>query len=363
MADTVHRAVPPDRRERLLRALARQPVDRIPVICTGGSMTAAPAEVVARSGYTLPEAHGDAAAMAGLALAAARITGFESVGVPLCTTVEAEAFGAIIDLGDASTEARIVREPYASVLDVTLVPVEALLRRGRVQVAVEATRRLAGTAGDLPIIANLIGPVSVAASVVEPTAFLRALRSQPQETAALAAHVTDFLIGWSRQLIAAGADAIAIHEDTITPAVVGPRTFEQAVVPHLERLSVAIRSAGGRVLLHMCGALGKSEGAVSRLSCDAFIPDASLSPAALKQAIPHLAVVGNISTFLLHQGQPPAIARLADRLVRDGGIDVLSPTCGMSSATPLENILAMTGAVLSLPVALDPPKAGGLWKP
>ena len=32
------------------------------------------------------------------------------------------------------------------------------------------------------------------------------------------------------------------------------------------------------------------------------------------------------------------------KLVREGGVDVLSPTCGMSSATPLENILAMTKA-------------------
>jgi [methyl-Co(III) methanol-specific corrinoid protein]:coenzyme M methyltransferase len=335
-----------NRRVRLLRALARQPLDRIPVICTGGSMTAAPAEVVERSGYTLPAAHGDATAMAGLALAAAGITGFESVGVPLCTTVEAEAYGAVIDLGDARTEARIVREPHASVLDVTLLPVATLLQSGRVPVAVAAVRRLAETAGDLPIIANLIGPVSIAASVVEPSAFLRELRSKPRETAALAAHVTDFLIAWSRQLLAAGADAIAIHEDTITPAVVGPRTFELAVMPHLERLTAAIRDAGGRVLLHMCGALGKSEAAVARLDCDAFIPDASISPAELQQAIPHFAVMGNLSTFLLHQGQPPAIAKLAGRLLRGGGIHVLSPTCGMSSATPLVNILAMTEAAL-----------------
>lgn len=337
---------PLDRRQRLLRALARQPVDRVPVICTGGSMTAAPEDVVIRSGLSLPDAHGRAADMAGLALAAARITGFESVGVPLCTTVEAEAFGAEIDLGDARTEARIVREPYTSVQDVILVPVDELLRRGRVQVAVDAVRLLAESAGDLPIIANLIGPVSVAASVVEPTAFLRELRSRPAETAALATHATDFLIAWSRQLIAAGADAIAIHEDTVTPALVGPRTFEQAVFPHLERLTAAIREAGGRVLLHMCGALGKSAAAVSRLSCDAYIPDASLSPAELRQIVPDLAVVGNISTFLLHQGQPQAIAKLAARLIRDGGVHVLAPTCGMSSATPLANILAMTGAAL-----------------
>jgi len=330
------------RRERFLRALAHQPVDRPPVICTGGSMTATPEQVVALSGHALPEAHGDAVAMAGLALAAARITGFESVGVPLCVTVEAEVFGAQINLGDARTEARIVREPHTSVVDVVAPPVEELLRRGRAAVSVEAVRLLARDAGDLPIIANLIGPVSIAASVVEPIAFLRELRTRPQETAALSAHATDFLIAWARQLIEAGADAIAIHEDTATPALVGPRTFETAVFPHLQRLVAAIHKAGGRALLHMCGALGKSAAAVARLDLDGYIPDASLSPAELREALPGVALIGNISTFLLHQGQPAPIAKLAARLAGPSGFDALSPTCGMSSITPLENIRAMT---------------------
>ena len=56
------------RRERFFRALARQQVDRPPVICTGGSMTATPAEVVKKSGFSLPEAHMDPVAMAGLAV-------------------------------------------------------------------------------------------------------------------------------------------------------------------------------------------------------------------------------------------------------------------------------------------------------
>jgi len=336
-----------NRRVRLLRALARQPVDRPPVICTGGSMTATPEEVVARSGYHLPAAHSDPAAMAGLALAAARLTGFESVGVPLCTTVEAEAFGAVIDLGDARTEARIVREPYASVREVQLPPLATLLAQPRVQVTVEAVRQLRPQAGDLPVIANLIGPVSIAASVVEPSPFLRELRTRPEETAALAEAITDFLIAWSHQLLAAGADVITIHEDTTTPAVVGPRTFERAVIPQLARLTGAIRDAGGRVLLHMCGALGAAAGPVSRLDVDGYIADAALAPAEVRAALPQIAVVGNLSTFLLHQGQPPAIAGIAARLVRPGGVDVLSPTCGMSSATPLENIVAMTQAALN----------------
>lgn len=336
-----------DRRERLLRVLNGLPVDRPPVICTGGSMTATPEEVVLRSGHRLPEAHRDPLAMADLALAAARLTGFESVGVPLCTTIEAEAFGAAIDLGDARTEARVIREPHASVSEVAPPSLDGLLKRGRVGVAVQAVRQLSATAGDLPIIANLIGPVSVAASIVEPTAFLRELRTKRAESAALVEQVTDFLIAWARQLIEAGAMAIAVHEDTTTPALIGPRTFEQAVAPALRRLTESIHAAGGKVLLHMCGALGKAAPTVAGLGIDAYIPDASLTAAELREALPGIAVIGNVSTFLLHQGRPPAIAKLAARLVQAGGVDALSPTCGMSSITPLENILAMTGAALA----------------
>jgi MtaA/CmuA family methyltransferase len=345
-----------DRRERFLLALDRRRVDRMPVICTGGSMTSVPAEVVARSGYSLPAAHLDARAMAGLALAAAQITGFESVGVPLCTSVEAECFGAEINLGDADTEARIVREPYRSVLDVQLSSVDELLRRGRAQLVVDAVRQLAATAGDLPIIVNFIGPVSIAASVVEPTVFMRELRTRPDETAVLSSHITDFLIAWAQQLIAAGALAIAIHEDTVTPALVGPRTFEQAVLPHLQRLTAGVKAAGGRVLLHMCGALGKSENGVAASGIDAYIPDASVSPAELKRNVPDLTLIGNISTFLLHQGKVPSIGRLAARLVRERHLDMLSPTCGMSSATPLANILAMTRAPLRVACQAQEPQ-------
>ena len=333
-----------DRRERFLRALDRCPLDRPPVVCTGGSMSAVPAAVVAASDFSLPAAHLDPRAMAGLALAAAQITGFESVGVPLCTTVEAECYGAPITLGDADSEARIVREPYASVLDVVLPPVDEILARGRAGRVVEAVRELKTIAGDLPIVANLIGPVSIAASLVDPMTFLRELRTRPSETTALAAHITDFLIAWSRELIAAGALAIAIHEDTTTPAVVGARTFDLAVAPHLQRLAAGIKAAGGRVLLHMCGALGKSESRLTDLGIDGFIPDASVSPVDLRRSLPQIAIIGNVSTFLLHQGRPQAIGQLTRRLAGEGQLDMLSPTCGMSSATPLANILAMTEA-------------------
>ena len=334
-----------DRRLRLLRALAREPVDRPPVICTGGSMSAVPAAVVEASGFSLPEAHLDPEAMAGLALAAARIGGFESVGVPLCVTVEAEALGATVDLGDAHTEARLVREPFASATEVRLPPLQEALRSRRAVASVEAARLLRTTAGDLPVFANLVGPVSLAASLVEPTAFLRELRTRPQEAQSVIDAATDFLIAWGTQLVEAGSDAVVIHEDTTTPSLVGPRIFATFIHPALKRIVEALQARGAKVLLHMCGTLGRTAQTLESLGIDGFIPDTSLPLNELALALPNTALIGNVGTFLLHKGTPEAIASLSLRLAQEGRVHVVSPACGMSSATPLANLLAMTESV------------------
>ena len=206
-------------------------------------------------------------------------------------------------------------------------------------------RLLAARTGDLPIIGKLIGPVSVAASAVRPDAFFRELRSRPEDVHALVGHVVEFQVAFARALVAAGADVITIHEDTATPALVGPRVFEQVVLPHLHRLIDAIRATGARVLLHMCGSIDRVEEPLSTLHCDGFIPDAAVSVQRFAGALAHLAVVGNVSTFLLHQGEPRQIGQLGVALAR-GGVHVVAPACGLSSATPLANIIALTDAVI-----------------
>jgi [methyl-Co(III) methanol-specific corrinoid protein]:coenzyme M methyltransferase len=258
--------------------------------------------------------------------------------------VEAEVFGVEVNLGDAVTEARIVREPFRSARDVPQFSIEEQLRGGRVAVSIEAVRRLAATTGDLPIIANLIGPVSIAASVVLPEMLFREFRTAPDKALELIQHANDFLIAWSHELIAAGADVIAIHEDTGAPALLGPRMFERITLPSLARLIGEIHAQGARTLLHMCGKLAAPENYMPQLRCHGFIPESSVSIHRLGEAYPHLAMVGNMSTFLLHQGSPEQISKSAARLI-DDGVRVVSPACGMASATPLANILALTEAV------------------
>jgi [methyl-Co(III) methanol-specific corrinoid protein]:coenzyme M methyltransferase len=64
----------------------------------------------------------------------------------------------------------------------------------------------------------------------------------------------------------------------------------------------------------------------------------------LKEEFPTLTTMGNVSTYLLEFGDPEKVARQTGSLIRDG-VDIISPACGLSTSTALDNINAMTTAV------------------
>ncbi|GAH62662.1 unnamed protein product, partial [marine sediment metagenome] len=77
-------------------------------------MSLAVAEVMTGEGVAWPEAHRNAEAMLRLAIAMQEATGFNNVALPFCMTVEAEAYGARIDMGSMSVQPKVV-EPILPV--------------------------------------------------------------------------------------------------------------------------------------------------------------------------------------------------------------------------------------------------------
>jgi [methyl-Co(III) methanol-specific corrinoid protein]:coenzyme M methyltransferase len=54
--------------------------------------------------------------------------------------------------------------------------------------------------------------------------------------------------------------------------------------------------------------------------------------------------MGNLSTFLLEFGTPDKVSGQTERLLSDG-IDIISPACGLSTSSSVENIQALTNTV------------------
>lgn len=286
-------------KERLTRVLHGEKVERPPVICPGGMMNAAIVEVMEKENHVLPAAHHSADKMADLALDVHKYTGFENFGISFCMTIEAEALGSEINYGTLECEPKIQKEKYPSVTQVDFKPYNILEKNNRAGAVVQTIYELSRKYPDVPAIGSLTGPISTAASIVDPTA---------------------------------------------TGEILGPKMFEEYAVPYLNKLVDGIHEMGIPAIIHICGHMEMVKSSCAKFHSNALSVDAFVSLKKIKDEYNQITTMGNLSTILLEQGNESTIEKQAERLVHDN-INIIAPACGLSTSTPLENLTAFTQTV------------------
>lgn len=316
---------------------------RPPCICPGGMMNMLTLQCMSLCGTYWPEAHSDPVLMARLAAAPFTAGLFDNIGVPFCMTVEAEAMGATVDLGDRQTEPRVAAYAISSVEQWrSLRPIR--LDTGRVKVVLDALASIRAHYPQAAIIGNLTGPVSLASSLVDANAFYKELRKKPQAAHELMTFVTDNLLAFGHAQIQAGAEFIAISDPSGTGEILGPRLFEEYALPCLNRLCRELKPHCRGVIVHICGQLRTVYPQLSRLDSDAISVDAAVSLEKLRENVSGKAVMGNVSTFALAGGKRDTVRSLC-RGCLNSGADILAPACGLGTTTELDSIRVMMETV------------------
>jgi [methyl-Co(III) methanol-specific corrinoid protein]:coenzyme M methyltransferase len=305
-------------------------------------MSMAVTEVMDASGASWPEAHSDAPLMARLALSMRKASDFDSVAVPFCMTVEAESFGAPVDMGSPTIQPRPAGRLFEPEEEFALPRPDFTL--GRAGVLLEAIRIARRAAGDFAVIGNVVGPFSLLAMLTDPLKVLRWTRREPARLGRyldeLAAAAADF----ARLQAAAGADVICIAEPTATGDILGGELFGEFVLGRLNALTDAIRQAGARAVVHICGNVAGVRGELAALRADALSVDSMVDVAALARGRPPWQAMGNVSTFLLASGGEKLIMRECRGLV-EAGVRLVAPACGIIPTTPAASLAAMSRAV------------------
>ena len=335
-------------RERLLRALQREPVDRPPVICPGGMMTMATRSAMEACGAAWPAAHTDGRAMAAIVFATQKETGLECLSVPFCMTVEAEALGCRVDMGTATVLPHVAAEALSHISGLANLPAFDAERSGRARVVLEALRILAQSGMPYPVIGAVVGPVSLAAMVMEAGIFLRLTRRSPEAAQELVRAMERVTLGFALAQRAAGADCILIAEPSATGEVLGGAHFARLALPALSRILDKLRQRGVPAILHICGDVWPLLGPLCGLAAGHAAPlalsvDSMVSGRLLREHVPGCVCVGNVDALLLERGPVSAIERAARRAARD--FDVVSPACGLVARTPARNLAALVEVV------------------
>jgi [methyl-Co(III) methanol-specific corrinoid protein]:coenzyme M methyltransferase len=157
-------------------------------------------------------------------------------------------------------------------------------------------------------------------------------------------YVTNFLIEYAKALVESGAHVISIADPTATGEILGPKMFHEYAVRYINQLVDALHGTGTRVIVHICGKMDAVKHLIPEMKADVISTDAMVSLRMLKDEYPELITMGNLSTFALQSMAAEGISAQTQRLIRDG-IDIIAPACGLSTTTPIENIVSMTTTV------------------
>ena len=283
--------------ERLIKILSGMKTDRPACICPGGMMNMVTKALQDVCGVYLPEAHTDARMMADLAKAIYDNDCFENYGVPFCMTVEAEALGATCTMGTQLFEPHVTGYAIDTVEDYKkLTPMD--LDAGRAKVTLDAIRLLKAETKDVPIIGNIVGPVSVASSVCEPTRYYKQMRQKRELTHEYMQFVTDDLIRFALAMIDAGADVIAMSDPSGTGEILGPKFFDEYAVTYINQVVDAVQAKGAKIIVHICGQMKSVYDKVAKIHSDAFSFDAVVSLREARKNLPDFAVPAGDSALL-----------------------------------------------------------------
>lgn len=210
--------------------------------------TGVEAGLLARLGLSFPGSHTDGAAMAHLSRGIKESKGAVLCTLPFCCTVEAEALGASVRLGDAAIGPRAQVPVCSSLREVLRLP-PLKTAAGRMGQVLRACALLSG-AGD-PVALEISGPMTILNWLMDLAVVLREWRRDAALMAEILARLQEELAVYALAAANTGVSVLGYADPTGTLSILGPQRFgfvaDRFVLPLLGRLQADAGSA-----VHVC---------------------------------------------------------------------------------------------------------------
>ncbi|MBI5598809.1 MAG: hypothetical protein HY890_03625 [Deltaproteobacteria bacterium] len=335
-------------KDRFLRAVSGGGCDRPPVIVPGSFVSMASREVMEKGGFLTPSLHSSGRMLSELSVFLHDEAGIENLGVPFTLRVESEAYGGETDQRPAGMAGRRAAGPSTPSYPLKEAAEYKKLKKlnphkdGRLPVVLECIAELSNRRPYVPVVADVVGPLSLSSALIDAGVLLRALVNEPDDVRGLLSFLSGNTIAYCRALVDNGATAICIVDPFSTASTLGAKFMSEFSLPYIERITEAAHNMGCPVIAHLCGGLNGTRGmgaSIARLSADCLSVDADMTVGDARALFNGRPVMAGLSSMLLSSGSPVEVRRAAERAVAQG-VDVLSPSCGLDEFVTLANLRA-----------------------
>ena len=262
-------------------------------------------------------------------------------------SVEAECFGSNIRYSDDE-----VPTVVGSIIDEDSDPDELVVpdpREGRTGICIEGVRIVADQIHDKPVFAGNIGPFSLAGRLMDVNEVMFLCYDEPELVHAVLDKVTDFIIAYTLELKAAGADGVLMAEPLA--GLLSPDLTEEFSNPYVKRIVDATQDDGFIVILHNCGSsVSHTIDSIVKTGAMGFHLGNSIDMAEMMPHIPaDRLCFGNIDPAAqFRHGTPDGIyaatIELLEKCAQYPNF-IISSGCDIPQLSPWENINAFFNAV------------------
>jgi MtaA/CmuA family methyltransferase len=234
--------------------------------CEGENLEQIPDIIIEKTGITFPEAHKDKNQMAILAKEIREYKKDTVVRIPFCVTVEAEALGGDIKLGDAKTGPRVRDYRFENVEAMQQMS-EMNLEIGRIKEVLDCVELLSNQ-GEV-VALNVEGPFTIISSLIDPINFYKGMRKNKEAVLNIIQVTEDSIVNYIIEGLKRGARIISYGDPVGAMDIVGPKVYEEfsgkTTYNILKRVEKHLHGA----VIHICG---KSSVALVKLGFAETIP-------------------------------------------------------------------------------------------
>jgi [methyl-Co(III) methanol-specific corrinoid protein]:coenzyme M methyltransferase len=332
-------------KERVMAVINHQEPDRMP--CFGANSTVT-YEQMEKVGAYWPDGHDVGEVMARQALAAYSVLGFDAVRVPFCQTFEAVALGCIRKPGKVRELEGVpgIEHPPPYKLDDSPEFPDDFLSRGYIPELIKAVEFLKKEVGDkVPIVAGIVGPFTIAGSLLDSVPLLKATFKQPDKIRPFLDVGEKAGTALAKALIDAGADIICCEDMTASPELIAPKTYLEFELEYQRKQFDAISVP---TILHICGNvdaivewMGQTGATILSLE-----PKASAKLAREKCGTDTILMGGVDTATTLFMKDKATVTKGCEESIAEG-IQIMAPGCAVAPGTPTENLRAMVEVAMA----------------
>ncbi len=325
-------------KERLLNVLDMKPVDRPPVVVPTQNATVGAMKEV---GVFWPDALRNAEPMAQLALGLTKVCGYEAIRVPFDINIEAESMGCDTRYGSES-DPPISKPKGRNTLDSLIYPDPST--SGRMAEVIKAVKIVSKEKeADMPLIAALGTPFEVLCTVYSFEEIFEDIGDDKGKIFDMLDKILAMQTVYAKCLMDAGVDVMMVVDGT--SQTLNPGLFTEFSGPYTTKL---IDTFNVPSILHICGNPSKVIKEMAATGANGLSID---FPVDIQKAREDLegkcALVGNLNVQQLFLGSPDDVVDMVNE-VKDAGLDIIAPGCGILPDTPLVNIRAYVDTVKSI---------------